>query len=151
MLQSNGTCLQCQISYASKCNTIVAATECQSSYYPSDNYCYSCLLNCAECTSSSDCKTCMSGYYLNSSVLTCNFCPANCLSCDQYNSTRCTSCASGYALSSSYTCDTVVCSIANCLYCQSSTVCSQCSYKYFWSSAQGTCVLGSSILCEYGA
>lgn len=117
----------------------------------SDNYCYNCLLNCADCTSNSDCRSCFPGYYLNSSVLTCNFCPANCLTCDQYSSTRCLSCADGYSLSPSDTCDAISCSIPNCLYCASSSSCKQCQIGYFWSSTQSACAVGASVLCEYGA
>lgn len=151
VLQANGSCLQCQISNAAKCSSTVSASQCISGYYPNDNYCYSCLLNCADCSSSSDCKSCVSGYYLNSSVLTCNLCPSNCLSCDQYNSARCLSCQDGYTLSSGYTCDQVSCSIANCRYCASSTVCSQCYGGYYWSASSAACQPGASVMCEYGA
>ena len=151
VLQTDGSCLLCQINYAAKCSSIVSATLCISGYYPSDNYCYSCLLNCADCSSSSDCKSCISGYYLNSSVLTCNFCPTNCLTCDQYNSSRCLSCQNGYSLSSSYTCDQITCLIQNCLYCSSTTICNQCVTGYYWSSSQGSCIIGASIQCQYGS
>jgi hypothetical protein len=109
------------------------------------------LLNCADCSSNTDCKSCVSGYYLNSSILTCNFCPTNCLSCDQYNSTRCTSCVDGYTLSAGFTCDNITCTIDNCLYCSSVSVCLQCKNGYYWNSAQSSCVLGSSVLCTFGA
>lgn len=129
----------------------MAASQCEGGFYVSDNYCYNCLLNCADCTSNSDCRSCFPGYYLNSSVLTCNFCPANCLTCDQYSSARCLSCADGYSLSPSYTCDAISCSIPNCLYCASSSSCKQCQIGYFWSSTQSACAVGASVLCEYGA
>lgn len=151
VIQSDGSCAQCQISNAAKCKTTVSASQCVTGYYVSDNYCYSCLLNCADCSSNSDCRSCFSGYYLNSSVLTCNFCPVTCLSCDPYNSTRCLTCKDGYSLSMSYTCDLITCSLTNCTYCLSSSTCKQCDYGYYWSSVKGSCVQGASILCTNGA
>lgn len=129
----------------------MSASECQSGFYLSDNYCYSCLLNCADCGSNSDCRSCVTGYYLNGTVLTCNFCPKNCTSCDRYNPTRCLSCRDGYSLSGSATCDVVACSISNCLYCQTASVCLQCNYGYYWNSGSGTCILGAAVLCNFGA
>lgn len=84
-------------------------------------------------------------------MLTCNFCPNNCLSCDQYNSSRCLSCADGYTLSIGYTCDAVSCSISNCKHCQTSSICLQCINGYYWDSAQAKCQQGASIMCENGA
>lgn len=151
ILQNNGSCLKCQITNSAKCSSTVSASQCVSGYYANDNYCYSCLLNCADCSSSSDCKSCVPGYYLNSSVLTCNLCPSFCLTCDQYNSVRCLSCQDGYVLSLGNTCDQVLCTIGNCKYCASITVCSQCNTGYYWSSNSATCQSGASVLCEYGA
>lgn len=151
VLQADGSCAECQIANAAKCSSIVAASQCTAGYYTSDNYCYSCLLNCVDCTSNTDCRACASGYYLNSSVLTCNLCPSNCLTCDQYNSSRCLSCQDGYSLSAGYTCDSVSCTIANCLHCLTSTVCKQCTSGYYWSAAQNACLVGASVMCDYGA
>lgn len=123
---SNNTCEPCQITNSLKCININSASQCITGYYPSDNFCYNCLLNCAQCNSNSDCQSCVPGFYLNASVLTCNFCPTNCLTCNQYNSSVCLSCANGYKLSAANTCDQVTCSISNCLYCSSATVCWQC-------------------------
>lgn len=98
VLQPSGICLPCQIPNAQSCSSTIVATTCLPTFHPSDNYCSNCLLNCAECTSNTDCRTCLPGYFLNSSVLTCNFCPTNCLTCDQFNPTRCITCANGYEL-----------------------------------------------------
>jgi hypothetical protein len=122
----NGTCQPCQIVHATKCVNTVSASHCAVGFYPSDNFCYNCLLNCAQCNSNADCQNCVPGFYLNASVLTCNFCPSNCLTCNQFNSSLCLSCANGYLLSSSNTCDQVNCSVSNCLYCTSVNICGQC-------------------------
>lgn len=151
VLQTNGSCLACQISNALSCSSTVVASTCKTGFYAAENYCYNCLLNCASCSSNTDCRACMPGYFLNSSVLTCNFCPTNCLTCDQFNSTRCLTCASGFALSSGDSCSAIACTFANCVFCSSATQCGRCAYGYFWNSSAGACVLGASILCEFGA
>lgn len=148
---TDNQCYECEIAYATVCSSVVAATGCESGRYASDNYCYSCLLNCASCSSNSDCQSCQSGYFLNSSVLTCNLCPSNCLTCDQYNSNRCLSCSSGYSLNATYNCQAVSCSVANCQYCSSTNVCGMCSPWYYWDSSTQKCEVGASIVCSNGA
>ncbi len=131
------------------CTSTVSASSCDSGYYVNQNYCSSCLLNCKTCTSSSTCTQCIDYFYLNTTVLTCNPCPSNCMSCDQYSPTVCTSCKDGYTLSSG-SCVSVDCSsVSNCVYCSSSNVCRRCSQFYYWDGSG--CVMGASVLCEYGA
>lgn len=145
---SNQTCNLCVIKNALSCTTTAAASSCQSGYYLSDSYCNSCLLNCITCSSAYDCSACASGYYLNTSIITCNPCPQGCASCNQYTPTQCTSCINGYQLAS-FSCSSVACTISNCLYCSSSTVCYQCQQLYYWNGS--SCLIGASVTCEKGA
>lgn len=145
---ANQTCSLCVIQYAASCSTTVSASSCQLGYYLSDNYCYSCLLNCRTCSSAYDCSGCATGYYLNTSIITCNPCPQGCTTCNQYTPTQCTSCSNGYMLSSN-TCYSVSCSILNCLYCSNSSFCSFCESTYYWDGT--ACSKGASITCEKGA
>jgi hypothetical protein len=145
---ASGSCSLCTVLNAQSCSSVTTASSCKSGYYLSSGSCSSCLLNCASCGSSTDCTACGSGYYLNSSILTCNPCPQGCTACDQYTPTSCTSCSSGYQLSGT-ACSQVSCSLANCLYCASSTVCQRCKAYYYWDGSQ--CLAGSSITCELGA
>lgn len=124
------------------------ATSCNSNYYLSSGYCYSCLLNCKTCNSASDCSACVSGYYLNSSILTCNPCPSGCASCDQFTPTNCLSCIDGYQLSIQ-SCSLVNCAIANCMYCSSASVCQRCNQYYYWDGS--ICQSGASLACPSGA
>lgn len=145
---TNQTCSLCIIKNAFSCTSTVAASQCQSGYYLSDSYCNSCLLNCISCSSAYDCSACASGYYLNTSIITCNPCPQGCATCNQYTPTQCTTCLSGYQFSA-YSCTFVACSIPNCLYCSSSSICSQCKQLYYWDGS--SCLAGASITCENGA
>lgn len=59
VLQTDGSCQPCVISNAIQCTSTISASQCNTGYYVSDNYCYNCLLNCKECSSRSDCKSCI--------------------------------------------------------------------------------------------
>jgi hypothetical protein len=144
----NQTCSLCVIKYALSCTTTVSASQCQSGYYLSDSYCNNCLLNCITCSSAYDCSACASGYYLNTSIITCNPCPQGCATCNQFTPSQCLTCLNGYQLSSN-SCNFVTCNIPNCLFCSSSSVCSQCQQLYYWDGSN--CLQGASVTCENGA
>ena len=89
--------------------------SCMVGYFLSNAGCTACPTPCQSCLSSSfclNCKTsnylnlntnlcasnCPSGYYADTSTLSCNLCSSNCLTCSSF-ATNCNSCSSGFYLS----------------------------------------------------
>jgi hypothetical protein len=104
--------------------TYTSCTNCDLNYALSGN---ACVLSIA-CNTNATCISCPYNYYLSSG--SCLSCPtiANCNSCQMTMSTACIDCATGY-YNSNGVC--VACSIAGCLTCSSSTVCTKAADGYF--------------------
>ncbi len=145
----NGSCNACVVQNALTCSSIDSALLCEDQFYVENNYCSSCLLNCKSCSSSSSCTQCVNYFYLNSTVLTCNPCPTNCLTCNSITPSICNSCRNGFQLDTNSACTSVGCNITHCNYCNSNNICGQCSQFYFWNGTH--CQMGASVLCKDGA
>ncbi|ESU40633.1 Variant-specific surface protein, partial [Giardia duodenalis] len=66
-------------------------------YGTTDNKCKECTVaNCAECSTDGSCKTCNSGFYLDTKE--CKACDSSCKSCSGATASDCTACPSGKAL-----------------------------------------------------
>lgn len=83
-----GQCYICD----NTCETCSDGTSCDScfdNYVLSSNSCNTCPANCASCpTLSTDCSSCLSGFYLNSSK-TCSLCNAACITCTSSGKSNC--------------------------------------------------------------
>lgn len=113
----------------------LTCTDCYTRYYPdsiANNVCKLCLpdvAHCVDCTNSTFCTWCQTGYYLGTTAANNQICLActgmsGCLEC--INGLICTKCASTYYLSMN---SCILCSatLSNCLTCSSATVCLSCA------------------------
>ena len=106
-----------------------------------------CVSPCANCTSATDCLSCVVGYYLSGTTcLPCSTTIANCTQCD-ITGTTCSSCAIGYIYNATTNlCDVVPCIDPYCISCPVSTSnCQNCTIGY--SLVLGVCntVCGDTI------
>lgn len=147
VVQESGGCQECEVPFASSCSSPTTARTCIDGYYVIEGRCSSCLLNCVECSSSSDCRGCVEGFYLNSTVLTCNPCPANCLSCNPNAPSICASCVSNFVLVGG-SCNSVLCNVQNCYSCSAANQCAICAYGYYLNGIN--CLPGGGALCLQG-
>ena len=92
----NSGCQNCSLQNCISCDTIGPniCTLCNIGYYLANNFCNSCLANCAICTNGQTCQSCLSGFYLNPVNNTCSACSSHCGICS--SSTNCSQCISGY-------------------------------------------------------
>lgn len=102
-LTPNGTCRKC-MSYCSECNpdNITECTSCAQGLELRSGRCYSCPLNCLECTSTA-CVLCTGGYTLNTNSVCVLQCELPCVTCLDNNPTLCTACQTG-SYRSGYSC-----------------------------------------------
>lgn len=103
----NTTCMACPVSCTS-CNSSTICTSCKQNYYMKNNTCLSCGKNCMFCNSSS-CNTCQTGYdiksdclscatqfFYNTSTNGCDICPRGCQDCA--DKTYCFKCDKNFVL-----------------------------------------------------
>lgn len=113
------------------CQTCLDALNCSvchlGFYLTDDNNCDICERGCESCTNSTDCTTCLPGYFLDDSD--CKSCFPNCISC--LSSSSCDVCGIGYYRTSSGNCNPC---LKGCNICLNSTGCGECQSGYFLSS-----------------
>ncbi|ELP92662.1 protein serine/threonine kinase, putative [Entamoeba invadens IP1] len=133
-------CSECTLANCLLCSaTSFGCETCESGYYRgSDLMCHSCSIDtegtCKTCTSTTECSTCNTGYFIDG--VTCKACDTitGCESC-LTTSRECTKCVSGNYLDTDKTCKTCD-TITNCSSCSpTSKVCTECdatkaSYLY---------------------
>lgn len=141
-------CLECDSNGCTSCGVgLVLNDDLQCRLCPQSN--------CSTCLSSTSCKICESGHFLDNG--NCSKCSERCLTCDSFDS--CLSCKSPYLLNthtpSSSSCET--CLIENCSEClgTSCKVCLPQFYLSFENSSEGECLTcknidESCIECEQG-
>lgn len=130
LYQNSTQCLLCNSPYVlssdkTNCNSCTAACtscvnlvckSCDAGYYlTSSSTCAFCdpqgnglYTNCNACNTAGKCSSCIDGFFLNSSTLSCNSCPNYCNSCT--NSTYCNTCTGSYQLTTTNS-TTRVCTI----------------------------------------
>ena len=91
------------------------------------------MKGCAFCTNDTECVSCMSGYYLNSSTSLCDYCTDlfGCLICK--DETDCLYCDTSYYLDTTSglgVCASCVLAIPGCYTCSSALVCTSCLGSY---------------------
>ena len=112
-------CLECLPGYFK--NTVTVRCE----------LCWTTLLGCGICSSSSVCVECIEGYIINSTSNLCLSCEElieGCGTCD--STTVCTSCLPGYYLDGN-SCSKCTDAIEGCLICNSSSFCSECEVDFY--------------------
>ncbi|ELP86704.1 protein kinase domain containing protein, partial [Entamoeba invadens IP1] len=117
--------------------------QCQSTFYlNSENLCYTCSYGCSGChivnnidyitnltTTTNECFTCQSGYYLdNTNCVPNDVAAAHCVLLLQNNAGICVQCEYEYYLDNTSQCE--VCP-SNCLKCRNKTTCTKCHDNYF--------------------
>ncbi|CAD8124855.1 unnamed protein product [Paramecium sonneborni] len=120
---TTGLCKKCEKQCSSCC------IECLTKSLPNGN-CIYCQSQCNQCiTNSSNCETCLNGYFMNG--LNCQVCSQNCQTCYQ-SSTNCLSCKQGYYLNEGICneCD------QNCQECISLEKCTKCKQNYILNQEQ---------------
>lgn len=142
----NGACKSCPPGCAT-CTSTTNCLSCNDETYvltasnQGKNTCVPvCPENCAQCSNPSSCKQCNTGYYWNSTSISCSSCPSLCTQCTGSN--QCTSCLPGSYLETLNTDGTPklceLCSL-NCQTCSKvavgnttnyTLVCSECSNGY---------------------
>lgn len=97
---SGSSCVSCKTG-CSACSSSSVCSSCQPGYYKSGSTCNTCNSRCATCygSLSTNCYTCNSGYYADSTYNTCSSCSKGCATCLSSSSASCTSCESNYSLS----------------------------------------------------
>lgn len=99
MCNTDGACVLCKspkVLDGSSCGTI-----CNEGATIYNGRCVSCPDNCKACDTSTQCQTCMAGYFTDPNGL-CSACKPNCGSC--YNNGQCTECLNGTTLLGDGTC-----------------------------------------------
>ena len=103
---SNGTCVQCDIS-CSTCRSSEGCSTCYDQMYLIArgntivcDVCYNVNLGCDVCLTATKCQSCSVGYYMqqDSTCAPCNNLTPNCILCFDGNATRCISCEQSYQL-----------------------------------------------------
>ena len=97
--RDNEACTACnENKYLTPTNQCVDTYSKLGNYYRADDKtCKECTMaNCAECSTDGSCKTCSSGFYLDTKE--CKACDSSCKSCSGATNADCTECPSGKAL-----------------------------------------------------
>ena len=128
---------------------------CKNGYYPdyinSDGSfnCGKCPVNCEECSSSTNCNLCKSGYYWNNAA--CMQCNSNCVTC-RTSANQCTSCKNreyisgdNKCLQCDSNCKTCKTTATNCISCKdgnylsTNNKCEKCPNKCVKCTSENTC------------
>jgi len=137
-------CQSCPITGTNIC-TINSLISCANSYELDNNAanCIQCDPNCLQCSSTTKCASCNSGYYLASNF-SCQACQSQCLTCS--SSSSCLLCANSsfYYNSSLGLCSSG--SSSNCVVFLNSTRCQQCDSSSYLNSSSSCVLIQSSSL-----
>lgn len=128
--------------YCSSCMTtyglqIISAT---------DQYCQLCsstIPNCDQCSVTTACSLCFTGYYVITDAVStpgqCDLCSnkmPNCQSCS--DNQTCNGCVTGYIVNTTTNqcdCDISLSSLSNCLTCSTLTICTSCTATFYYLNA----------------
>lgn len=118
--------------------------SCLSNYWLDNNAanCVNCDRNCQQCSSTTRCNVCNSGFYLTSGG-TCSACLPNCFNCT--NGLSCSLCAntSLYYNNTLGSCQGGT--VNNCMIFSNSTACSVCANGYYLTSSKLCAIISTAI------
>jgi hypothetical protein len=124
-------CQSCPITGTKVC-TISSLISCLSNYWLDNNAanCLPCDPNCQQCSSTTRCSLCLTGYYLTSNF-TCGKCMAQCGSCS--GNTTCSSCLTEGTVYSASSGGCIGGSVSGCKYYDSAGICITCNSSTYLS------------------
>ena len=136
--------------YCASCNDNTCAL-CVNAYVNDSGVCVQgdgeTLENCYTFLSATTCAICNDGYYLTTSLTCAEITIDNCLALDSEDSSKCAVCDNNKVVSNGACVDGADCSIDNCKYCVTSSVCYECDKDYSVNE-NGACVKNTIDNCH---